>query len=426
MIKDKVNLLVKKGAVHVVIGSFFTKFISFFGSIFIVRFLNKNEYGVLSYFENILGYFTIIAGLGLAVGVQRYMVLAEGDGKKKDCFLYSLRRGSLLNVLLVLAFVLFCFLYPHPDEFRGFPTIIISLGLCIPFIFIINICQSSLRALFDHKNYAYLAFVTSVILIVFRVAGAGWGGLNLSVIFRLIAEVLCALLCICIFFGCYLKQTTRVSNTKLFLRKLNKYSLQMMLTDGLWAIFMLNDMFLLGQFAGDSSILADYKVAVVIPANLSILTAAVGIFAAPYFTRHENDNAWVRKYLSLLLMVTVVAAGLIAGLCALFSEEIVTFIYGNQYNSSASVMIVLLIASFVNNGIRATIANVLSAMGRQHVNLIVAGIGVLLQLVLDTLLISRYGAFGVAWSSVIVYFIMATILVCYTFKKIFQTEKQSK
>ena len=262
--------------------------------------------------------------------------------------------------------------------------------------------------------------MTSALLIVFRVVGAGLGGLNFSVIFRLIAELLCALISIYVLFNRHLKSIPKVLNEKPFLKGLNTYSLQMMLTDGLWAIFMLNDIFLLGQLSGDSSILADYKVAIVIPANLSIFTSAVGIFAAPYFTKHENNNSWVRKNLSVLLLTTVITVGLVAGLCILISEEIVTFIYGGQYKSSAPIMIILLIASFVNNGIRASVANVLSAVGKQKINLIVAGIGVGLQLLLDILLIPRYGAFGVAWASVIVYFIMAALLVYFAYCKLYK------
>lgn len=53
--------------------------------------------------------------------------------------------------------------------------------------------------------------------------------------------------------------------------------------------------FLLGQFSGDPTILADYKVAYVLPGNMAIISTAIGVFIGPYFVKNENDNNWVRK-----------------------------------------------------------------------------------------------------------------------------------
>lgn len=417
---NKIKMLINKGAAHVIIGSFFTKFISFFGSIFLVRLLSKEDYGILSYYENILGYFMILAGLGLAAGVQRYIVLANCQGRKKDCLNYGLKRGSIWNALLVAACILFCFFYRHPQEFRGYNIVAISLSFCIPFIFFINISLSAFRALFDHKNYAYLAFFTSFILVAFRVGGAAVGGLNMSVLARVVAEIFSATLCIFLLFRKHFQGVSTIKNDTLFNKVFTRYSIQMMLTDGLWAVFMLNDLFLLGQFSGGSDIVADYKVALVIPVNLSILTASVGVFVGPYFTQHENNLSWIKKHLSQLILVTTTTVGLTAGLCFIFSSELISFIYGKQYLSASPIMGVLLLASFINNGIRSTIANVLSSMGRQQANLIVAGLGVLLQIGLDIYFIPRFGAIGVAWSSVLVYFSMATALIIYVRKTIFK------
>ena len=61
ILSQKIETLKETGAFHVIVGSFMTKFASFFGSIFIVRLLTKSEYGILSYYENFMGYFFIFA-----------------------------------------------------------------------------------------------------------------------------------------------------------------------------------------------------------------------------------------------------------------------------------------------------------------------------------------------------------------------------
>ena len=405
-----------------------TKFVSFFGSIFLVRIISKSDYGILSYFENFISYFIILAGLGLASGLSRYIVLADDVAMKKSCFNYALRRGSVWNIILVIIVTIFMTLYPHPEAFRGYNHISVMLIICIPFVFLCNSSLSTLRALFDYKSYAFLAFTTSFFLILMRILGAAINGLNGTVLFRLLAEIICAVSClICIF----LKYFKKIELNKLdsrFLNEMNNYSFQIMITDGLWAIFMLNDMFILGQMVGDLLIIADYKVAYVIPANLAILTSAIGIFVAPYFTRYEKENDWgrIKKNYKLLLALTILVMGVLTILCFVYAAFLITWMYGKKYLSAVPIMRILLLASFFNNGIRSTIANILSAMGMQKPNLFVAAGGIVLQIVLDVLLIPIYGSKGVAFSSAVVYFFMGVVLLLFLLLKMKFLQLQAK
>lgn len=409
---DKVGAFTKNGAIHVVIGSFLTKFVSFFGSLFIVRILTKSEYGVLSYYENFTSYFIIFAGLGLASGLLRYMLLASTPSEKKSCFNRAIFKGTAWNIVFVIICVLFCFFYPHPDVFKGYLVVWFALTICIPFLFCTNVCLSALRAQFDYKSYAFLAFFTSCILVTMRVCGAVIGGITQTTWWRLIGEIICAMIAIALVNKRHFSGVISSVLDKKFTKEMDIYSWQIMLTDGLWAIFMLNNLFLLGQLSGSETIVADYKVASVIPANLSILTSAVGIFVAPYFIKHENekDYTWIKLKFKLVLKVTTSIVGIVTLLCIIFAKSIILFLYGDEYISSLPIMQILLLASFFNNGVRATIANVLSAMGIQKLNLYVAGGGVILQSLLNLFLIPNYGAIGVAYSSLFVYLSMSVVL----------------
>lgn len=412
MIKNGAAKFTRNGAIHVVIGSFFTKFVSFFGSIFIVRLLTKSDYGVLSYYENFTSYFTILAGIGLASGLLRYMLLAPEPSDKKSCFRRAILRGTMWNVCLVIICVLICYFYPHPDVFKGYSTVWFALILCMPFLFCTSVCLSTLLAEFDYKRYAFLSLLTSFILIASRVCGAVIGGLTLTTWARLVAEITCAMICIILVNKRHFRGVISSTLDKTFTKEMDVYSLQIMLTDGLWAIFMLNNLFLLGQLSGSETVIADYRVASVIPANLSILTSAVGIFVTPHFIKHENekDYVWVKTKFSIVLKVTASIMGVVVLVCLIFAKPLVTHLYGKEYISAVPVMQILLLASFFNDGLRASIANVLSAMGVQKLNLFVASGGIVLQILLNILLIPSYGGIGVAYSSLIVYLFMSLAL----------------
>ena len=202
-------------------------------------------------------------------------------------------------------------------------------------------------------------------------AGAYIGGLNYTALFRLVAEFLCAAFCCGFLYSKYFKGTAKSTLTKELARKMDSFSFQMMFTNGLWAIFMLNDVFLIGQLSGSETVLAEYKIAYVVPANLSILVSAIGIFVAPYFTKYEHSGNydWIRRYFKVVLKITMLIMGMASIVCFLLAKPIILVMYGNAYLPAVPIMRVLLVASFFNNGIRASIANILSASLETYVSI---------------------------------------------------------
>ena len=413
--KEKITDLINKGAFHIVIGSFMTKFVSFFGSIFVVRLMSKSEYGILSYYENFTGYFLIAAGFGLDAALLRYMVLAEEMPEKKGCYLHAVKRGTIWNIFLVAVGLLVLYFYPHKEAFQGQFLVAAFLALCMPFVFFINTGLNTMRGLFQNKSYAFFSFGISSFLIVSRILGAVLGGLRGVVTLRLLSEILCAGACVLYLYKKFFSAVPTQNLEKQMSRGMDSFSVQMMLTNGLWAVFMLNDLFLLGQLSGNEIIIADYKVAYVIPANLSILTVAVGIFVSPYFTKNDKEGnyRWIKQKSLLVLLITMGIMGFFVLLCFLLAKPIILLLYGESYLSAVPIMKLLLIASFFNNGVRATLANILSSVGRQKINLAIAGAGMAIQILLDVLLIPRYGGTGIAISSSFVYLMMSTLLVLY-------------
>lgn len=427
-IKSNFCALRDKGAFHVVVSSFLTKFVAFFGSIFFVRVLSKPDYGILGYYENLWGYFLLAVGFGLAYGLQRYIVMADGIEQKSACFSYSIRRGTLYNGVLVVCCAAFALLYPHPAAFADHRWLLVVMAFCLPFLYIQNAGLAAFRALFDHKRYALLSFCVTVAFVAGRVVGAYAGGLWGTVVGRLALEIAGGLICVILVRRIYFKGIPYRMPERQTRRGLNNYSWQMMLTNGLWALFMLNDLFLLGQLSGNEAVIAEYKVAYVIPSGLSILVYAIGVFVAPYFTKHEQemDFGWVKRRYRTILLVSMSIMACAALVCAVFSKGLIRLLYGEAYLAAVPIMNVLLIASVFNNGIRATTANVLSAMGQQRANLIVAGIGVIAQLTLNCICIPKYGAIGVAWVSVFVHIMMCSALYIVFRRKYHRTSDTGK
>lgn len=416
-IKNKFFELWASGAFHIMIGSFLNKFISMFGSIIIVRLITKAEYGLLSYIENLYSYAYVIAGFGLSNAILRYVVLAKSKEKKYEYFSFSLKKGFIINIILLIIINIINFVYPHKSDFAIARSYIYILSLVLPMQHIIEDVLYMERANFSNKRFAYLSLLSSVILIIGRIFGALVSGLFGIVFIQVIDYIILA---ICYYFICNRRYKPEKEISKLSIKEKKEvllYSIQYMITNGLWTIFMLNDTFMLGNLTQSASILADYRVAYVLPAAISIFSTAIGTYISPYFVKNETNQTWIKKNFFLVFFITAGVVGFIILGIILFGKYIIFIIYGKKYFNIITLMNHLLVASFFNCGIRFTCANLLAAMGQIKYNMIISMLGMILQVILNFILIPIYGAYGAAYTSIIVYFFMGFMLFLVFSKK---------
>ena len=97
--------------------------------------------------------------------------------------------------------------------------------------------------------------------------------------------------------------------------------------------------------------------------------------------------------------------------------------YGEQYLNIVGLMRLLLLAAFLNSGLRYTTANILAAMGEVRYNMIISGVGIFVQIILDFILIPRLGVIAVAISNCIVFFAMSIFLMVIFIHKFYGIKK---
>ncbi len=407
---DGIKRLFETGALHVVFGTFATKFVAFFGSIVVVRLLSKDDYGLMSYVENKYNYALIFAGLGLSYAVLRYLVMSDSVDDKKRYYDYIIKHSIYRNLIIAAVLILLSIFLKFPDNYARAKTLIPLTALLLPFQDFLNENLYTIRSFFRNKLYAYLAFFSATALILGRIAGAYIGGVSGVLWSRVLINAVFSVLCFI-----FVKKTFfRIPPVSLLskdqARKVNTYSLQYMITNGFWAIFMLNDAFMLGQLLNDPLAMADYHVACVLPSNISIFATAIGIYVGPYFTKNENDPVWVKKYYRIVFIVNACIVGAVTLGIIILAKPLILFMYGEKYLNTVRLMRMLLVAAFINSGLRYTSANLLAAMGEVKYNMIVSGIGITLQLILDMILIPKYGTMAVAISNCIIFLFMAITL----------------
>ena len=409
-IKRMLTILWEKGLFHIMAGTFMTKMVAFFGSIFLVRVLSKQEYGILSYLENIYSYVFVVAGMGVSNAILRYVVLGETLSEKYSYFSYACKRGLIWNCVLIICVVAGSHFFPHPDVYSSSAYLLNVLIFAMPFQYIIDNVLCNERAMFSNQRYAVYSLFFTFSIIMTKVLSGKLGGVVGVVYSQTILYVILAALFYFLTLKRYYIGIKRNKVEHSLKREINWYSIQYMVTNGLWAIFMLNDTFLLGRFGSGPEIIADYKVAYAIPGSVSLLSTAIGIFITPHFVKNEKNIEWIRKNYLLSYISTAVFVGTLCLGLSILAKPIIRILYGEQYLNNIKIMRILLLASFFNCGLRYTTANILAAMGKVKYNMVVSLTGILLQLSINIKIIPLFGAEGIAITSCIVYAIMALFL----------------
>lgn len=410
-IKSTLKNIKNKGVVHIIIGSFSTKFVSLFGSIFVVRLLSKDDYGLLGYIENLYSFVYIIGGLGLSNATIRYVVLGYTVEEKKGYFDYISKRAFIYNSIFVFLFILIDFIYPHPDSFKDAKYLIVIMLFMLPFQYNMQNNLVIDRAMFNNQRYALMSFVTSASYIVAKIIGALVGGISTVILFSVTINILAYI---------YTRRDVakryfaNVKASKILSKKRKEvdiYSLQFMVTNGLWSLFMITDIFLLGKLGATSAEIADYKVAYVWPANLGIIGSCMAIFITPYFVKNEKNIIWIRKNFKRAYVLNFGISFIIGIGIWIFAKPLIYIYSGAKYLNTIPLMRTILIGAVLNNGLRMMTANTLSAMGQVKYNMIVSFIGYVSQVLLNLILIPKFGIYGVAYTSIIVYASMAIVLL---------------
>lgn len=418
--KITISRLLAKGIFHIFLGSVLAQVVSSFASIIVVRNLSKADYGLMSYYENLYGFFFLMAGFGLANSLLRYVVIADSQSEKVAVLSYCCKTGSLFNLFLLSVGVIFSFIYRHPCQFEGGKHFFAVMFFFLPFQYVANLYILNKRAFFNNKGYAFYSFLSTFFLSVFKVFGAVTWGVFGALIVPLFVHVLFSIALIV----SGKRSCHEVSETLLLpcekKTEINKYALKYMFANGLWTLFALNGTFILGRTIGSAELIADYRIASFLPTVVSLVSTSMGVFVAPYFTKREagGEYEWVKKYWIRNMFASVLLIGGSVLILFLGAPFMVRMVFGEKYTSAFPIMRLLLISVLFGEGIRYPTANLLAAMNKIFFNIITSCVGIVLQLVSGFYLSFKYSIRGIAYSNILVQIVMSVLinvffLVCF-------------
>ena len=147
------NFLSRSGS-YVLIASIFARLLSFLASWIALRLIDNKELGIVIFAFNIISFFIPIGGLGLHQSLIRYGSLVKTNKEKDYLFIYTLKKGLLASLLLVLLII--CSSFFIHFSFEKTRAYLIVLSFIILPMYVFELIKIQFRLKHDNKSFVFV------------------------------------------------------------------------------------------------------------------------------------------------------------------------------------------------------------------------------------------------------------------------------
>ncbi len=389
---------IKKGLVQMLGANALNKIITMVSGMVITRVLSKEVYGEWSIVLNIYSYFNLVSALGLTNGAFQFGAENQKTSKEYDYCSYCLRKGILINAVLVL----FGLIYANIHEFSITGTGIF-LAIYIPMLmleYFMNSLLVILRCENRIKEYARVLNINTVLFAVGTCGGAFFGIIGV-ITGRYIAYTTSILILIRKMRPELNKIRKAESLSKLETVALWKFSLISCLSAAMNSLLYLIDVTMVTNLMVSAEQTAVYKVATIIPNSLNFIPSSIMVVILPTLIANNKNDKWLKSHIpkyyfalgalnAFVLLISIVGAPLI-----------IRIISGNKYVSSVPPFRILMIGYAISSTFRIMSANILFGMKKVSVNMLVNIIAGLSDIALNMYMIPKHGMNGAAIATVL-------------------------
>ncbi len=411
-IKQFIKNFFNRAGSYVFSATISARLLSFFASWIALKLIPNKELGIVIYAFQIISFIIPIAGFGLHQGLIRYAALLKSTEEKNNLFIYTFKKGILVSLVLVAIIISVSFIIDFEVKETRFYLILLSSAIITHYIF--ELIKIQFRLHKNNKLYSFSELTYNILLVILVCI--------LSYYFQELGYALAIII-------------APIITTLIFINKLkinwNKYTKLSLIDFSFWRygffaslsnvtsqLLIAIDFILIGNILNMESVTA-FKYVSIIPVSLLFLSQVVIITDFVDFTEKINDKAYIKKYIkNYIQLFTIISLGCVLFIY-LFGSKILSF-FDPEYIKYNSSMLVLTIGISGVLMLRGIFGNLLSSIGKAHINFVITSIAVVLNVLLNNQLIPIYGIFGAATTSAILMWftgILTLLFFCYFFRK---------
>ncbi len=421
----KINLFLKslaKTSIFVVLILFFSKLLTYIYRVLVARYFGPEVYGLFSLSIMILGLFVTVSSIGLVDGLIRFIALYRGK-KEENKIRYLLKFSSV--ILLVSGLVSGFLLFILSDSIAAniFNNSALSFYLKV-FSFLIvlslflNFFLAILRAYEQVSEYSFLQslfqnLVRIILLVLFIFIGFGADSAIVSSFFLSVLATIIVAYLIC-------RHIIPDFLIKSDLNNKEKYKIRVSLLTYSWPLIFLGvisnlfgwtDSFIIGYFKTIEQV-GFYNAAVPIAALIAIAPEIFMQLFFPMVTKEFTKKRYniirelskqVQKWIFMINLPLLL-------IILIFPGVIINLLFGAEYLVAENALRILAIGTFFMSLSQASI-HLLAMLGKSKTSLANVTIFSILNIILDIILIPKYGLSGAAFATAVSYSLMGLAFI---------------
>ncbi|MDJ0644903.1 MAG: polysaccharide biosynthesis C-terminal domain-containing protein [Flavobacteriaceae bacterium] len=389
-----INNFIQRAGNYVLFATIAARLLSFLASWLALQLIDNKELGVVIFAFNIISFFVPIAGLGLHQSLMRYGALLKTELEKNNLFIYTLKKGIIASLLLVALIIAGSYLIEF--SFKETQSYLILLSFLIIPMYIFELVKIQFRLKHNNKSFAYAELVYNVLLVLTVFAFSYFYKEKGYAIALLITPFLTSLL----FLRKLKIKTTSYKKVAITNFSFYKYGFFASLSNVVTQLLFVIDIFLIGYLLQDSEMVTNYKYVSLIPFSILFLPRVFIATDFVSFTERIYDKNYIRNYIKGYMRLFLFISLFIVLLVYFFSEYIL-LVFGDEFIRYSDTFLILIAGICGILIFRGLFGNLLSSIGKAHVNYYIASSALLLNLASNYYLIPRYGIKGAAITSAI-------------------------
>tara|TARA_B100000767_G_scaffold275441_1_gene312419 strand:- start:4206 stop:5462 length:1257 start_codon:yes stop_codon:yes gene_type:complete len=409
LIKNFIGGFISRSGNAIFISTILSRILSFVGSVVVLRLLDNKELGVILFAFSIIQFIIPIAGFGLHQSLLRYGALLKSNKEKEKLFSYVLKNGVIGSLILIIIVILVGWFIPFQFKKTFYYLSLLSTAILTNFLFELVKTQFRLQ----HKNilFAKAEFFQSFLLVVLiftltlYLEGLGY------VIALISAPLLSAMLLVKkLKITFYFKSDLTITNLDFW-----KYGFFGGLSNVVTQLLFIIDIILIGELMSDPLLVTQYKYISIIPFSLLFLPRI--FIAADFvtFTEKINQKEYIKKYIKSYMLFFSFLSIIIFSLSYVFSDSIL-LIFGKQYVKYSDSFLILIFGVTGIFILRGLFGNLLSSIGKMSVNYYIVSAALIINIISNYYLISRYGIKGAAITScILMWFTGILSWICFNY-----------
>lgn len=378
--------------------------VGLFVGVYVARYLGPERFGVLSYAMSVVVLFSALSSLGLNGILVRELVNFPKKREELLGTVFILKLAGSGLVLILLSITLY---FMGDDRQSNLMIFIIAAGLVFQSF---NVIQFYFEAKVLSKYFVFAQFVS---LIAVSIAKLIFVWLGLSLIYFALAVLIENLILAIGLLVVYFKQKLNIFNWQFSFKAatgLLKDSWPLILSAIAISLYMRIDQVMIKHMLNDEAI-GQYAAAVKLSEAWYFIPMIVcnSLFPAILNAKKVSKELYYKRLQKLYVLMTWSAIA-IALPATFLADDIIRLLFGAQYGNAAGTLRIYIWAGvFVFLGVAS--GQYLVAENYTRISFLRTFIGMIVNVILNIILIPRYGINGAAITTVVSYFIATFVMI---------------